>query len=231
MMRGCMSTSFVLVSIAACSTVRTERDAGVVAAVHSSPGSRPAAAPDVSVDKDIANASRAKKRDSVLCGFIVEQLHFAAAWRDRPGDIFGGQAMLCGQDTPAHVCARTGHDAAGFVGVGFSTIGPGAFFHFEFTAEEGAKTRLTCQTLGLAAAKHLDRGVERCKVVEKGSLAKMSIIVDSRCDELRLTVFDDDYVLQDPGAANMPPCTEASPERLTAPPLSCGPVATFSNQQ
>lgn len=226
-----VSVPFAFLSTIACSTVRTERNSGVAATADAATsGKRPAAVPNASIDRSVADVTTAKRRDTVLCGFIVEQLRLVAAWRDRPGDLYGSKAMLCGHDTPAHVCARTGHDEAGFTGVGFSTMGPGALFHFQLTEEAGPKARLTCQTIGLATAKELDRGVERCEMVEKGSLAKMTIIVDSRCDELRFTVFDNNYLAQDPGAANVTPCTKASPERLTATPLSCGPVATFQGK-
>lgn len=226
-----VSLSVVLASVVACSTVRTERSSGVSAAADAAaPSERTAATPEAGAAKK-ADASKAKGRDVALCELIANRLRLAAAWRARPGDLFGSKAMLCGQYTPAHVCSRTGGDDDGFIGVGFSTAGPGALFHFQLAEEEGPKTRVTCRTLGLSGAKDLGRGVERCAMVGEGALANMTIIVDSRCDRLRLTVFDSDYLAQDPSAADVAPCEEPSPGRLAAPPLSCGSVATIHDKK
>jgi hypothetical protein len=84
--------------------------------------------------------------------------------------------------------------------------------------------RLTCQTLGLAAASQSDHGVEHCETVRDGSLANMTIVVDSRCDKLRITAFDNAYRAQYHNAADVSPCEAASPSRMAAPPLSCGPA-------
>ena len=135
--------------------------------------------------------------------------------------------MRCNEPTTPYICGRANIDDSGFIGVSFPESGPGAFFHFQLREEEVARTRLTCQTIGLAAANQLDRGVERCEMVKNGSLAEMTIIVDSRCDRLRITMFDDAYRAQDHNAAKVSPCDAASPERLAAPPLLCGPLATF----
>jgi hypothetical protein len=228
-MRRAIGISFVLSNFIACSIVRATcdaRPAGVSEATAAA-GDRREVVTDASVDTKAEGAPRATRDAPALCELIAERLHLVAAWRDRPGSMIGREAMSCDLGTSPQVCSKTNVDDDGFIGAGFFESGPGAFFHFRL--EEGVggvpMTRLTCQTLGLAAASQPDPGVERCEMVKSGALAGMTIITDSRCDRLRITAFDDAFRARSHDAAKVDPCETPSPGRLAAQPMLCGTLA------
>jgi hypothetical protein len=106
-----------------------ERPAGTTDTASAS--DRRAAATDAGVEKKVVDTPKAEKDTLALCELIAERLHLAAAWRDRPHDLFASKAMSCDLATSPQVCGRSNIDDGGFIGVGFTETGAGAFFHFQ----------------------------------------------------------------------------------------------------
>lgn len=183
-------------------------------------GVQPSAMSDASDESDASNT--ASSDISSLCDRIADRLELVAAWRHRPRAAFLGKSVSCDEPSLPHVCGLTMVDDEGLIGVRFPDGAPGAFFHFQLQDEHGG-TRLSCATsgLGVADSGRSEPGVERCAPFVAGALAGMTLIVDSRCDRLRMTLFDDAYRAKDLNAGVLSACDNASPERLAAPTLRC----------
>ncbi|MDC0743175.1 hypothetical protein [Polyangium mundeleinium] len=163
-------------------------------------------------------------RQSNQCELIARELRFVARWRHNPNRAFGGKPLYCDISSTADICGRTSVDEDGLTSVAVPQNGPGAFFHFILNDDDDTKKRLTCRTIGLIATARPEPGVEHCGTVKDGPLAGMRIIADSRCDRLRMTLFDKAYQAKDPDAEKLTDCDEPLPERLAGPELQCKPV-------
>ncbi|MDC3956259.1 hypothetical protein KEG38_20530 [Polyangium jinanense] len=165
--------------------------------------------------------STAKNVDTDVCALVAERIHLVIRTRRAPRDLVTGKALSCDEPTRPAVCGTAWADEIGLLGIAFPQSGQGAFFFFDLNNEPVSKKRLTCNTIGLTANAWPEPGVERCATVKQGPLAEMTVIVDSRCDGLRMTVFDKAYSLKDPTAERVTDCDKPSAERLAGPELLC----------
>lgn len=148
------------------------------------------------------------------CEVLTDRFSLAARHRHNPGRLTWGKGLRCEDG----VCGNGTVDHDGFRGVGFLENGPGAYFHFQFGST--IRRRISCETLGLAATSDAN-GVQRCEPFSKGKLEGMTVILDNRCTEYRMTILDDAYEARALKNAPQDPCIEADPAHDVAPILRC----------